>query len=161
MKSGALTCAPVNVKSEGMKRAIIFLSIALIFGVPHLARAQYDDTDRQNPNEYTDEDSQPLRILAYFISPIGFALEWGVARPLHYLATQTALAPVLDAQTQEPTFTPPAIAEIPLDDVGDEPPRPSRFSNDVRTKSSEETRAPSTGKGAPTGAGTDSQTIIH
>ena len=144
-----------------MKRAIVFLSIALFCAIPRLAHAQYEDTDRQNPQEYTDEDSQPLRLLAYFVSPIGFALEWGVARPLHYLATRTALAPVLDAQTREPTFTPPPIAEIPLDDVGDEPPRPSRFTNDVRTKSTEETRAPSTGRGAPTGAGNDSQTIIH
>jgi hypothetical protein len=151
------------MKSEGMRRAIIFLCAALILGVPHLARAQYEDTDRQNPKEYTDEDSQPLRLLAYFIAPIGFALEWGVARPLHYLATQTFLAPAMNAETREPTFTPPAIAEIPLDDVGDEPPRPSRFTNDVRTKSTEETRLPSTGRGAPTGAGTgtDSQTIIH
>ncbi len=157
----ALTCGPLNMKSEGMRRAIIFLCAALILGVPHLARAQYEDTDRQNPNEYTDEDSQPLRILAYFVAPLGFALEWGVARPLHYLATQTFLAPAMNAETREPTFTPPAIAEIPLDDVGDEPPRPSRFSNDVRTKSTEETRAPSTGKGAPTGAGAESQPIIR
>jgi hypothetical protein len=169
----ALTRSPLNVKSVGMRRAIILLSAALILGAPHLARAQYEDTDRQNPNEYTDEDSQPLRLLAYFASPIGFALEWGIARPLHYLATKTALAPVLDAQTREPEFVPPPTADIPLDDVGDEPPRPSRFSNDVRTKSTEETRPPSTGKGAPTGAGTSSssssgistdasgQTIIH
>ena len=75
----------------------------------------------------------------------------------------------MNAETREPEFTPPPIAEIPLDDVGDEPPRPSRFSNDVRTKSTEETRPPSTGKGAPTGAGThravkpscSGQTIIH
>lgn len=144
-----------------MRRAIILLSAALILGVPHLARAQYEDTDRQNPKEYTEEDSQPLRLVSYFIAPIGFALEWGVARPLHYLATQTFLAPAMDAETREPIFTPPAIAEIPLDNVGDEPPHPSRFTNDVRTKSTEEMRLPSTGKGAPTGAGSESQTIIR
>jgi hypothetical protein len=144
-----------------MWRAIICLSAALILGVPNLAAAQYTDSDRQNPTEYTDEDSQPLRMLAYFVAPIGFALEWGVARPLHYLATQTFLAPAMNAETREPTFRPPAIAEIPLDNVGDEPPRPSRFSNDVRTKSAEETRAPSTGAGAPTGAGAERQPILH
>jgi hypothetical protein len=144
-----------------MWRAVICLSVALILGVPNLAAAQYNETDRQNPAEYTDEDSQPLRILAYFVAPIGFALEWGVTRPLHYLATSTFLAPAMNAETREPTFRPPAIAEIPLDDVGDEPPRPSRFSGDVRSKSAEDTRAPSTGVGAPTGSGGQTQPMIY
>ncbi len=111
-----------------MWRAIICLSAALILGVPKLAAAQYSDTDRQNPAAYTDEDSQPLRMIAYLVAPIGFLLEWGVARPLHYVATNTFLAPVFNADTREPEYRPPAIAEIPLDNVGDEAPRPSRFS---------------------------------
>src|ERR1700676_5133762 len=115
-----------------MWRAIICLSAALIIGVPNLAAAQYSDTDKQNPTEYTNEDSQPLRMIAYLIAPIGFLLEWGVARPLHYVATNTFLAPVFNGDTHEPVFHPPAIAEIPLDDVGDEPPRPSRFPSDVK-----------------------------
>jgi hypothetical protein len=158
--AAALTRGPVNVKTVGMWRAIICLCAALIVGVPRPAAAQIEE-DKQNPSEYTDEDSQPLRMLAYFVAPIGFLLEWGVARPLHYLATDTFLAPAMNAETREPTFTPPAIAEIPLDNVGDEPPRPSRFSGDVRTKSPEDTRQPSTGTGAPTGAGTEIQAIIH
>jgi hypothetical protein len=133
----------------------------LIIGVPKLASAQYSETDRQNPNEYTDEDSQPLRMVAYLIAPIGFVLEWGVARPLHYVATQTFLAPVFNAETQEPPYRPPAIAEIPLDNVGDEPPRASRFSSDVRETSPDVTRMPSTGAGAPSGAGAESQPIIQ
>ncbi len=144
-----------------MWRAIICLCAALVLGVPNVARAQYTDADRQNPKEYTDEDSQPLRMVAYFIAPIGFLLEWGVARPLHYVATNTFLAPAMSPELREPSFRPPPIAEIPLDNVGDEPPRTSRFSEDVRTRSSEETRLPSTGIGAPTGAGSESQTIIH
>jgi hypothetical protein len=145
-----------------MWRAIICLSAALMLGVPKLAAAQYySDTDRQNPAEYTDEDSEPLRMLAYLVAPIGFVLEWGVARPLHYVATNTFLEPVFNGDTREPAYQPPAIAEIPLDNVGDEPPRPSRFSSDVRTQSVEDTRAPSTGAGAPTGAGAESQPILH
>lgn len=144
-----------------MWRAIICLSAALFIGVPNLARAQNIDSDKQNPKEYTDEDSHPLRMFAYFVAPVGFLLEWGVARPLHYLATSTFLAPAMNAETREPTFQAPAIAEIPLDDVGDEPPVPSRFTGDVRSKSLEELRAPSTGIGAPTGAGSGSQPIIH
>jgi len=146
-----------------MWRATICLCAALIIGVPKLASAQYSDVDQQNPNEYTDEDSQPLRIVAYLVAPIGFALEWGVARPIHYVATQTFLAPVFNADTREPAYRPPAIAEIPLDNVGDEPPRPSRFSSDVRDNNSngDVTRMPSTGAGAPTGAGAESQPIIQ
>jgi hypothetical protein len=144
-----------------MWRAIICLSAALIVGAPNLARAQYQDTDRQNPAEYTDEDSQPLRMAAYLIAPIGFILEWGVARPLHYVATNTFLAPVFNGDTRETPYRPPAIAEIPLDDVGDEPPRPSRFQSDVKTQKEEDIRMPSTGVGAPTGAGAETQPILH
>jgi hypothetical protein len=153
--------APAKRESVSMWRAIICLTAALIVGVPNLAAAQYSDTDRQNPAAYTDEDSQPLRILAYLVAPIGFILEWGVARPIHYVATETFLAPIFNGDTHEPEYRPPAIAEIPLDDVGDEPPRTSRFSSDVRSTSPEETRMPSTGAGAPTGAGAESQPIIH
>lgn len=122
---------------------------------------EQQDPDLQNPTEYTDEDSELLRMAAYIIAPIGFALEWGVARPLHYLATDTFLAPVLNGTRPEPEFRPPPIAEIPLDDVGDEPPTPSRFSGDVRSKAAEATRQPSTGAGAPSGAGAETQPIIH
>lgn len=94
---------------------------ALTLGAPTLAHAQYADNDRQNPTEYTDEDSQPLRMIAYIIAPVGFLLEWGVARPLHYVATNTPLAPVFNGDVRTQPYTPPAIAEIPLDDVGDEP----------------------------------------
>ena len=87
-----------------MWRAIIFLCAALIVGVPQSGSAQYSDTDRQNPNEYTDEDSQPLRIIAYLVAPLGFVLEWGVARPLHYVATDTFLAPVFNGDTREPQY---------------------------------------------------------
>jgi hypothetical protein len=144
-----------------MWRAIICLCVALIVGVPKPAAAQYSDTERQNPNEYTDEDSQPLRVLAYLIAPIGFVLEWGVARPLHYVATNTFLAPVFNADTRPPPFRPPAIAEIPLDNVGDEPPRTSQFSSDARAESPEPMRQPSTGAGAPTGADATTQPILH
>jgi hypothetical protein len=144
-----------------MRRAIICLCAALIVGVPNLAAAQYSDTERQNPSEYTDEDSQPLRIIAYLMAPLGFILEWGVARPLHYVATDTFLAPIFNGDTREPQYQPPAIAEIPLDNVGDEPPKPSQFSDSARAQSPEPMRQPSTGKGAPTGADATSQPIIQ
>lgn len=68
------------------------LATALLLSSPAFAHAQYSD-ERQNPKEYTQEDSNPLKFISYVLSPIGFALEWTVARPLHYLTTDTALAP--------------------------------------------------------------------
>ena len=143
-----------------MRRAIICLSAALIFGVPSLARAQYADNDRQNPTEYTDEDSHPVRIVAYILAPVGFILEWGVARPLHYIASETFLAPVFNGDVREPAYRPPAIAEIPLDNVGDEPPAPSRFPSDIPAQKKEDVRLPSTGVGAGAGSSV-SQPVIH
>ena len=102
-----------------------------------------------------------MRILAYIVAPLGFIAEWGIARPIHYIATNTFLAPVFNGDTHEPEYRPPAIAEIPLDNVGDEPPRASRFPSDVRASSSEETRMPSTGAGAPSGSDAETQPIIH
>jgi hypothetical protein len=71
---------------------------------PAISHAQYDDEDLQHPNQYNDvEDGQLLKLFSYVLNPVGMGLEWGVARPLHYLATQTPLAPVLSGDTQ-PTF---------------------------------------------------------
>jgi hypothetical protein len=146
-----------------MWRAIICLSAALILGVPNLAAAQYStDADRQNPAEYTDEDSQPLRMIAFLVAPIGFVAEWTIARPLHYIATNTFLAPVFNGDTREPEYKPPAIAEIPLDNVGDEPPRPSTFSYEVSPESSSQQTTPlSPGPGASKGAGGASQPMLR
>lgn len=94
----------------------MFLGAALILCAPSFAHAQYSDLDRQNPNQYTDDDSQPLKLLSYVLAPIGFALEWGVARPLHYLATDTFLAPVLGANTDNDKLTVAPIAELPPPD---------------------------------------------
>jgi len=68
------------------------LAAALLLSSPAFARAQYSD-ERQNPKEYTQEDSNPFKLISYILSPIGFALEWTIARPLHYVTTETPLAP--------------------------------------------------------------------
>jgi len=88
---------------------------------PALCRAQYSD-ESQNPNEYTQEDSNPLKFIFYILSPVGFALEWTVARPLHYLATQSSLAPAFgggnDNEADYASASLPApIAELPPSDM--------------------------------------------
>src|SRR5579863_1407752 len=57
---------------------------------------EYNDADRLDPYEYRDVDNaQLLQLAAYLLTPIGMGVEWGLMRPLHYLATCSALAPVL------------------------------------------------------------------
>jgi hypothetical protein len=76
--------------------------MVLAMAMPTMALAQQGPyNDKQNPNEYTDtEDGQLLKVVSYFIAPIGYALEWGVTRPLHYLATKTSLAPMMSGDTE-------------------------------------------------------------
>ena len=40
---------------------------------------------------YDDSQSHPLRIAAYAVSPVGYALEWLVTRPIHALVSQPEL----------------------------------------------------------------------
>lgn len=56
------------------------------------------------PAQYNQEDSHPLRIIGYILSPVGVALEYTIARPLHYLATQTFLQPVLDPGLEQESW---------------------------------------------------------
>src|SRR5260370_19854637 len=85
-----------------MRRLILWMFFALAIAMPASALAQQGPyNDKQNPNEYTDtEDGQVLKVVSYFLAPIGYALEWGVTRPLHYLATKTSLAPAMSGDTE-------------------------------------------------------------
>src|SRR5215472_9017280 len=88
-----------------MKRLII-CTLALILAGPVISGAQTEDQDRQNPTQYRDvEDGQVLKIVSYILTPVGMALEWGLMRPLHYLATQTSAAPLLSGDKGSPFFT--------------------------------------------------------
>lgn len=87
-----------------MKRASIYLLALLAMAVPRLAHAQYSQSnniiDDEAPQPYNDvEDGQALRIAGYILAPFGYALEWTLTRPMHYLATDTALSPVLSGDT--------------------------------------------------------------
>ncbi len=99
---------------------IAVLATALLTS-PVLCRAQYSD-ESQNPNEYTQEDSNPLKFIFYILSPVGFMLEWTVARPMHYLATESSLAPAFGGGNDNDTDyanvgVPAPIAELPPSDM--------------------------------------------
>lgn len=99
-----------------MWRATLALSAALLIVAPSFAHAQYSQLDRQDPSEYDDQDSQLLNVFSYALRPLGYMLEWGVARPLHYLATNSPMAPMLGANTDTDNDRLPAITELPLPD---------------------------------------------
>jgi hypothetical protein len=100
-----------------MKRTAAILFAGLLAFAPALAIAQDYPMDSQHPKEYTDEDSQPLKLASYVLAPVGFVLEWTVARPLHYLANESPLAPMLGANTESEGLSPPNVKPLPPPDV--------------------------------------------
>jgi len=76
-----------------MRKVAIILAAALWLSLPTISRAQYNDSDRQDPKEYHDEDSQPLALFADVLYPIGYALEWGLTRPMHWIANDSPVSP--------------------------------------------------------------------
>jgi hypothetical protein len=100
-------------KVDRMRRVAIILCAALVLGLPTISSAQYNDNDQQNPKEYHDEDSQPLAIVSYVFYPIGYAFEWLVARPLHYVANESPVAPVFKSADGDDNTPPPPVPIIP------------------------------------------------
>ncbi len=88
---------------------------ALWIALPTISHAQYNDTDLQNPKEYHDEDSQPLALMADVLYPIGYAAEWLVARPMHYLSHDSSAAPVFRPVGGNDSTPPPPVPIIPDD----------------------------------------------
>src|SRR5579872_965968 len=107
-----------------MRNVAIVVLLAAALTCPPLLHAQQQDPNKDgwqlhDPNEYQQEDSHPVRAIASLLSPIGWALEWGIARPWHYVATNTFLAPVLNGGQEDDTWseyygTPGPVAEVPI-----------------------------------------------
>jgi hypothetical protein len=98
-----LTQAAGPAQSYRMKRLLVGLAALLIAGWPVLSHAQYDD--EQTTDQYNDvEDGQSLKVISYLLTPFGMALEWGLTRPLHYVATQTSAGPIIAGDTETTYF---------------------------------------------------------
>jgi hypothetical protein len=78
-----------------VKRLLLILVLALWAVAPGsvLAHDAYDDTQ-----------SHPLRLAAYALHPAGFALEWLVMRPIHFVVSNPSLEPVFGHTAHEPAF---------------------------------------------------------
>ena len=46
----------------------------------------------------------PLRVVAYALHPVGWAIEWLVARPIHFLVSQPQLEPITGHVPHETPF---------------------------------------------------------
>ena len=53
---------------------------------------------------YDDSESNPLRLAAYALYPVGFALEWLMTRPIHVVVSQPKLEPVFAHVPHESPF---------------------------------------------------------
>ncbi len=110
-------------------RTLALVAMLVVLAWPLASHAQQQQQQQQqnpdagwqlhDPNEYRQEDSHPVRAIASLLSPIGWALEWGVARPWHYVATNTFLAPVLNGGQDDDAWTeyygtPGPVAEVPV-----------------------------------------------
>jgi hypothetical protein len=71
------------------------LALALLLGLVVVARpASAHDA-------YDDSESHPLRIAAYAMHPVGWALEWLVARPIHFFVSEPGNEPIFGHEAHE------------------------------------------------------------
>ena len=69
-----------------MTRLLLALALATaLVAAPSAARAH---------DAYDDSESNPLRVAAYGMYPIGWALEWIVFRPMHFVVSNPRLEPI-------------------------------------------------------------------
>jgi hypothetical protein len=53
---------------------------------------------------YDDSESNPLRILAYGVYPVGYVLEHAIFRPIHFLVSNPQLEPMFGHGPHESAF---------------------------------------------------------
>ena len=79
-----------------MTRLLLMLALAtVLIGTPSSARAH---------DAYDDSESHPLRIVAYALHPVGWALEWIAMRPLHFVVSNPRLEHIFGHVPHESPF---------------------------------------------------------
>lgn len=53
---------------------------------------------------YDDSQSHPLQLIAYLVHPVGYAAEWLVARPIHFLVSEPQLERIFGHRPHENPF---------------------------------------------------------
>lgn len=83
-----------------MKRRIAILLVVLALMGSSAAWAVEKVSD-----DYDDSITHPLRLASYVVHPIGFAVEWLIGRPIHYIISRPHLDRVFGYQPyDEETF---------------------------------------------------------
>jgi len=81
-----------------VSRFVLSLALAtILIGSPIAARAH---------DAYDDSESNPLRLAAYAVYPVGFALEWVLVRPVHFVVSNPGLERVFGHVPHENPFGP-------------------------------------------------------
>jgi hypothetical protein len=71
-----------------MRRVVIAILVAATLGLGSVsAKAEYDAAE----DEYNDGITHPLRLAGYLAHPIGFAAEWLIGRPFHFVISRPYL----------------------------------------------------------------------
>ena len=79
-----------------MKQFFVTLVVAAgLFAVPATGRAH---------DAYDDTQSHPLRLLAYGLHPVGYAIEWMVMRPVHFVVSQPSVERIFGHTPHETPF---------------------------------------------------------
>jgi len=77
-----------------VRRLLIGLGLAVVLG-GGVANAH---------DAYDDSESHPLRLAAYVAYPVGYALEWMVMRPIHFVVSHPQLERVFGHVPHESPF---------------------------------------------------------
>ena len=79
-----------------MTRSLLGLGLVIwLLGAAAPARAH---------DAYDDSQSHPLRLIAYALNPVGYAIEWLGTRPIHFVVSQPALGRVFGHTPHENPF---------------------------------------------------------
>jgi hypothetical protein len=78
-----------------VKRFLFAITAAVLLAFAPAAHAH---------DAYDDSEANPLRIVAYAVHPVGFALEWLVTRPIHFFVSQPQMEPVFGHVPHENPF---------------------------------------------------------
>jgi uncharacterized membrane protein YhiD involved in acid resistance len=85
-----------------MRTLVIVALMATALALGGVARADLtDDRYAVTEDHYVDGFSHPLRIAAYVVAPIGFAAEWLIFRPFHYIVSRPQLSNVFNYKEGE------------------------------------------------------------
>lgn len=80
-----------------MKRLLAtFLLAGMFVFTSGVVRAE----DGREP-EYEDSMMHPLHLAAYVLHPVGYAVEWLIGRPFHYIISRPQLDRVFGYQSQD------------------------------------------------------------